>query len=586
MAISLVVVLIGVILSTLIGTNFGKTKIEHLQLVDKAGYRVSANLYIPKTATSTNPAPAMIVVPGGDDAADSMSPWADELSRRGYVVVTVDYSGEGDTEVNPDEQYFSAANGAMELDTAYDYISNLAFVDKNQIGVGGHSMGSMYSFRLALVRHVKFVVSDVIYNDKLPDYNFNFIQICATHDEGILGRVSKIEDLYTDKFLCSLFGTDNITPNKVYGSWQDSNARVLYTVNQTHPDDMVRGQFIEKMLSSVMKSADAPTPINPDNHIYAWKIVGMIIAVIGMGMFLFSLAGALLETAEFGKLKLSNNKQIAGLAYKSKAWWIYAVILSLVPVITFFPGTAVGNSMTSNNLFKLGTTPNGFMVWSLFSAVLMLALFFVFHFTVGKKQGGNLSTYGFGTIENKNKITLAYIGRSALFAVILYASAYFLMYLIYNYAKTDLHIWTVDMRPLALQRIETFPWYYLGLLPYFVTSLLAGKALSFGNEDDSKGKSLCKSVIFGTVIGMIALVALYIVHEVYLRNGTSGAFYKGHFANFYMTSLECMIPEFGFASALALYINKKTKNNFAGIFIGVALVTFFIITSNALSMII
>ena len=118
----------------------------------------------------------------------------------------VDYGySAGDTEVNMAEQYWGT-NGTMHLSTGYDYLTSLDFVDQDNIGAGGHSMGSLYSYRLALHRKVNVVVSDVIFFDDLPDYDFNFVQLTAIHDEGILSRVSTYEDVYKDPLLTGLFG--------------------------------------------------------------------------------------------------------------------------------------------------------------------------------------------------------------------------------------------------------------------------------------------------------------------------------------------------------------------------------------------
>ena len=141
MGIALILILLGGILSSAIDTNFGNVKTQRLYLTNNNGYTVCANLFIPKSAGADTPAPAMIIVPGGDCPSDIASPWATELARRGYVVALMDYSGSGDTEADPASQYWTN-NGAMELDTVYDYIAALDYVNEGEIGVGGHSMAS------------------------------------------------------------------------------------------------------------------------------------------------------------------------------------------------------------------------------------------------------------------------------------------------------------------------------------------------------------------------------------------------------------------------------------------------------------
>ena len=133
LAVALVVVLLGAMLSVGVDTDFGRMHTQRLYLVNDNGYTVTANLFIPNTASAQSPAPAFIVVPGGDCPSDIGSPWATELARRGFVVALADYSGCGDTDADPRSQYWTNPDGAMELDTIYDHIAGLDFVDRNKI---------------------------------------------------------------------------------------------------------------------------------------------------------------------------------------------------------------------------------------------------------------------------------------------------------------------------------------------------------------------------------------------------------------------------------------------------------------------
>lgn len=581
LAIALVLILLGSIFSNAINTDFGKIKTDRLYLVNDNGYTVSARIYIPKTATQENPAPAMIVCPGGDSPSDLLTPWASEVARRGFVVALVDYTGCGDTEVDGASQYFGS-HGAMELETIYDYLAGRPFVNAAQIGVGGHSMGSLYSYCLSTKRPVSLVISDVIYSEAMPDHNMDFVQISGRHDEGLLARVNSIDELFTDPFLTELFGTEKIEPNTLYGSWEDHNARIFYVINQTHADDMYWGQMVRLINDSVMKSMDAPNPIPADNMIYGWNFVALLIVIIGIVMMLFCAADILLDSDLFSDLKLKAPEVTAGFAFKSKGWWICAAILALIPMIAFLPGTAVGNQMASNRLFQLGTTPNGYLIWSLFSAVGMLVFFLVYHFCFGRKLGCDASSYGVATGEGR-KFHIGYVLKSALFALILFMLGYYVLMLVYRYADTDVHGLSVSFRLLNASKCATMPWYYLGMLPYFALVTLAGNTLQF-KGDVSKGKAMTKSVIMGACIGMVGMLLLFVFYEVTLR--LNRPFYTGHFAHFYLLLLSNVLPQFCVASALAIFIRRKTNSILPGIFIGTALVTFGLVSSNSIAMII
>lgn len=581
MGIALILILLGGILSSAIDTNFGNVKTQRLYLTNNNGYTVCANLFIPKSAGADTPAPAMIIVPGGDCPSDIASPWATELARRGYVVALMDYSGSGDTEADPASQYWTN-NGAMELDTVYDYIAALDYVNEGEIGVGGHSMGSLYSYRLSTKRPVSLVISDVIYNDLLPEYNFNFVQISAEHDEGILARLANFSDIYHDEFLCGVFGTDEIEPEKLYGSWENRTARIFYPLNQTHQDDMISGQIIRLINRVTMQSMDAPNPIDEGNMIYGWKVLAHAVIIVGLVMLLFSLADILIESSLFSSLKLKAPEKVPGFEYKSAKWWIFALALTLIPVVFFFPGTAVGNKMPSNALFQLGTTPNGYLIWTLFAACGMLVLFLAYHFMFGRKEGMNAASYGLATSDD-GTFRPGHIVKSAVLALILFMAGYYVLMLLYRYANTDIHVWTLSLRLFNGARSATMPWYCIGLLPYFALCTLAGQTLRF-KGDTTQGKGLAKSIIIGTLVSLAGMTVLLVFHQVYLR--LNRPFYTGNFAHFYLDLLTNVIPQFAVASALANYIRRKTNSVYAGILIGTALVAFGMVSTNCVAMII
>lgn len=579
LVIALVIVLLGAMLSVGVDTDFGRMHTQRLYLVNDNGYTVTANLFIPNAATAESPAPAFIVVPGGDCPSDIGSPWATELARRGFVVALVDYSGCGDTDADPTSQYWTNPDGAMELDTVYDFVASLDFVDADNIGVGGHSMGSLYSYRLSLVRKVSVVVSDVLYADAPADYDFSFVQISGTHDEGLLARLSTFEEMYTDPFLCGIFGTDRIVPNQLYGSWENRTARIFIPLNQTHQDDMVSAQFMAALTDSVTSAMGAPNPLPGNDQVYGWKIVAHIVMIIGLVGALFALGSLLLDYSLFKSLKLKMPEKSGGLKAGTKAFWIASLILTLIPVVFFFPGTAVGNKMASNALFQLGTTPNGYVVWMLFSACALLVFLLVYHYVAGKKLGATAKAYGLATSDGEG-FCVGHILKSAVLALVLFLFAYYILTLVFRFANTDIHVWTSSLRPFNAARSQTMPWYFLAILPYFALFQICGGVLDFG-----KGrKGNLKSILLGTLICLAGMILLLAFHEVTLR--TNRPFYTGNFAHFYLDLLTNLLPQFAIASALASFLRRKTNSVYVGAFLGTAMLAFGMVSTNCLAMII
>ena len=105
-----------------------------------AGKVVSGILFKPDTATAENPAPAVVFTHGYLNNREMQLQNAIELARRGFVVLAVDREGHGNYEYGED----TTSGALMATSGLYDsakYLYNLDYVDKDKIGISGHSMG-------------------------------------------------------------------------------------------------------------------------------------------------------------------------------------------------------------------------------------------------------------------------------------------------------------------------------------------------------------------------------------------------------------------------------------------------------------
>ena len=74
-------------------TSWGKVEVTRMILTSAEGDQISAMLYKPKNASPDNPVPLAMITHGGNDMLEQAGSYAIELSRRGYAVVTWDYTG-------------------------------------------------------------------------------------------------------------------------------------------------------------------------------------------------------------------------------------------------------------------------------------------------------------------------------------------------------------------------------------------------------------------------------------------------------------------------------------------------------------
>ncbi|MGY2920861.1 alpha/beta hydrolase family protein [Bradyrhizobium sp. USDA 3262] len=112
----------------------GGIRIEDVRFKGAKGNTMSALLYIPPNATPQIPAPGILAVHGYINSRETQDGFAIEFARRGYVVLALDQTGHGYSDPPSFANGFGGPDGLA-------YLRSLQFVDKENIGLEGHSMG-------------------------------------------------------------------------------------------------------------------------------------------------------------------------------------------------------------------------------------------------------------------------------------------------------------------------------------------------------------------------------------------------------------------------------------------------------------
>ena len=130
---------------------------------------ISYTMYKPKEAKATNQLPVVFVVPGFTRTKATMAQYAIELSRRGAIVFTIDPGSQGatthggyeyddttgeyvlDANGNKIQNGYSVARSGMGylLPYVYNNIDDFDFIDRDRIGLIGHSAGGGDACKLA-----------------------------------------------------------------------------------------------------------------------------------------------------------------------------------------------------------------------------------------------------------------------------------------------------------------------------------------------------------------------------------------------------------------------------------------------------
>ena len=137
---TLAVVLLSSIFIWGFQTNWGQVEIKRQTMTNADGTALSTLIYIPETATVENPAPCAIIYHGRSNQGHSNDTWCMELARRGYVVLSPDLSGGGES-YTYSGGYFDGGR-TMQGVACVEYALNLDIVNPEQINLIGYSLGT------------------------------------------------------------------------------------------------------------------------------------------------------------------------------------------------------------------------------------------------------------------------------------------------------------------------------------------------------------------------------------------------------------------------------------------------------------
>ena len=597
----ILIVLFVLSLTLVIGTdsNWGKTEVSHMVLVSPDGDEINTMLYKPNTATAEHPAPCAVITHGGNDMLEQMGTYALELSRRGYVVMTWDYSGchNSDIPTGGAETTPGAVSGlpTMGAETVWNTVKSFNFVDFDKIITMGHSMGGQYTMAFAL-NHQEDVFLQV--NLGMNNYgstenqvhNFHFSNILGVADESALARSeNNVASLFQNEQMRRIFFADytseadavpSVEINKTYtvtGTDGRTYNRTAYMPESCHAYYLVTNDAIRTVLYTITSQVgigmDSGVSSFADRGnislIWQWKDLGFLLIFLTTVLAMFLTASALLETKAFSGLHLQKAQYIS-FPRRSRQWYVSLFLLAVVPVALFRAGILSAQKFLGVNisgLWLLSGTNNSYISWQWTVSIGMLVIFLGFHFLWGKKNGGNLRTYGFATSDEK-AFDIGYIVRALFFGLATVGSGYLVFLLFSAYTQQGIHIATFMLSAVKPNRTFCVIMYFLFQSPYFLTSSLAFKSIGLTDTDDSR-KGLSKAIGLGSAISVGGLFLLWLVFILILMIGhtlTGAAYFAKDRMYIYTIAILPLAIGMLVANALNLYIGKKTNSIWSGLF--------------------
>lgn len=599
LALSLVLMLVSAIVASAVQTVGGAVTIKDLRWETSSGRLMNALLFKPSDASADEPRPAVIVSHGWWNNREMQDANYVELARRGFVVLSIDMYGHGNSDPLPSGE---EAIGGTGMYDAVKLVAELPYVDADRIGVTGHSNGARaanFSIPIddaadeQLIASVLLVDNDPIYRDADGAY----ANIYGARDVGV------IQAQY-DEFFFRSYGPEGqvltppreylTTPNaqsflnfgadpaegveereagEVYTEQIDGEEamRVVYSMPQTHPWTTISSGAVGHLVDFFDESLGAPTPMSAGNQVWQVKELFTTIGLVGFGIFLVAFTRALLGFRAFAGLRLAEPVAAAAMTRKGLAWFwgglVVSALFSGVSYVLLSQAPWAGAiAFGSTNLYAPGAV--WFIaIWAAINGVAGLAIMVISYLLFGRRSGQDLRAVGVfpGWRKFFHGLGLALTTVVAAFAIV-FALDYFF--------TTDFRLWVIAVKVFTPDKILLA----LTVLPLFLLYFVANSvAINSFNRFTLRGKEWLNTLLLALFNSLAPIVLVIAQYTTFFVTGFTIPGFGGIFSIWLFPVILILAA----AAVISRKIYRATNNPYIAGFINAAVVAL-ISVSNSL----
>jgi len=588
--ISIVVVITSGTIAAQFQTDFNTIDVQQIAIFDEfTSSRVVGKLYRPKNVNAFNPAPGIIGIHGYNNDKDIERPAAIELAKAGFVVLTVDEIGHGDS--GGELTWY-----LQGTDAAYDWMRTLPFVDGDWMGIYGHSMGYIVGQQLAGANPDHDACAFQSFPPALHNFNVthNVLHLWAEYEEWYtFGGYS--EDLTVDQVIAEGLliagqnaGLPPLTPAVVDTTYGDFSLNTSYrehlAYGVTHPgltfDPGCTAEITAWMLQALMgmteNQAWAIAAIPTQTYLYVEAFGG--IALLASFVSVIFLAQLLLSTKFFNEVKQPMPERIP--TTKKMYWWIFATVNTVIAGLFYGLFTHADEHWEFQEPLNMGMMNNflGFYLTTAAAAAFLVSLWFILF---NRKDRGSIKLYDLGVTYSEEfssnwKGGLQIFGKTAFLAVALFGWMYMLVSIFQTFFLIEFRAIWVFAKMFTPHRFLMFLLYLPIFIPFF---LINGGIFLFGQIRQSDSSTSLKTHLiwwaktcFSMLAGLIILVLIQ-----YIGVAISQYPYAGWWFNPIMPlQLFSIIPLSALLYGVMIIFYRKTGRIYLGsLFAAIITVWFF-----------
>ena len=630
--IAIVLIFTGGLGGMLVETSFGAVKVFDFELTkemtegntydkienDSLHYAVSA--YIPAGIDENNKGSTVIVMPGFTRTKATMAQYAVELSRRGFVVFTLDpneQGGSGYAGFDEDGSSLSYTTGANGLYYLIDYIfsneDKFSYVDKRNFGLIGHSAGG--GNVLDATQH---------FNSKFKNYSESWIKsvycsgyiktsaanrystlyanagmVYAYYDEGAFRyqedntALEVISLRFINEVSGANLGYTSYEIDKEYGNIEQGTYRVIHRETTNHCFEMYDCESIANCITYFSKTLHMSSSLAPTEQIWFLKELFTLLSLVAGFMTIISLSGVLIENVNFFALargrRIVNGKyydEIAAVGgepipapkkrtnYTKILFWTTFILTAIIACLDYIPlaylsikwlPDAAANKFTT--LFPARMV-NAILLWASVNGLIGMIIFFgtiVIENAVIKikaKKRGESVTLDWSKFKPL-KIDLKGLLVTLLTALILFGVFYGLIALDYAIFHQDFRFTLISAAPLNGRMIVTWLEYFPVIFIFYISNSIRVNC-GIGYE----GWSETKTMIVASIGNSVGLVFILIIN--YFCFFTTGSPFYGYFGNpqeevwLYINMVFALVPMMAILPIFNRLFFKQTNRAYLG----------------------
>jgi hypothetical protein len=540
---SLLVIFFTSFFASLIQTSAGRVQVLDIKIPTQNGQWVVADLYRPRSATSENPAPLVVIVPGFQRSKEALSNIAIELSRRGIVAILIDPYAQGFSSASMSRA--AATTEGYGLYAVVDYAAstrNMNYIDRNRIGATGHSAGGNAAIRAASYFGREAIGSgepgklDSVFvsgyvlslsDNVLKDVRSNVGVSYALYDEGAYRNELKNGDMrYAPEALRAVNSSlapmgesiSEVEIGRYYGDKNDRTLRIVHNERILHPFQPYIIEATANQIEYFERVFDIDSGISNDDQVWYWKELLGLISLIAALVAVVPMGRLLLGIPYFAPLKHPIPPALPKPRGKGKIlFWGMFVVGALIACFTYIPMAElsqklfVAASSRQQTWFFPQRMNNAVMLWAVLNGTLGYLMFWLSYRFFGKKNGVSPQFWGAATSPSE-------LVRTFVLALALFMFYFLILFTIYYFMHVDYRFLFMGVRsfqPLLLVLLAMYvPFFFIFLLS---NSLRINGAMRF------EGEAEWKSMLVGGFANSLGLMLIVLVQ--YLTFALTGTVY-------------------------------------------------------------